>query len=125
MAVRRKIRNAKRSKWEGRRRRVQRMFVHTDRPRLVVFRSAKHIYAQLVDAATGRTLMTISTRTPSVVGEGQRTGNRDAAKKVGAAIAAAARERKIERVVFNRNGFLYHGRVKALAEAAREAGLQF
>ncbi len=125
MAVRRKIRNAKRSKWEGRRRRVQRMFVRTDRPRLVVFRSAKHIYAQLVDAATGRTLVTISTRTPSLLGEGQRTGNRDAAKKVGAAIAAAAHERKIERVVFNRNGFLYHGRVKALAEAAREAGLQF
>ncbi len=125
MAVRRKIRNAKRSRWEGRRRRVQRSFVRTDRPRLVVFRSAKHIYAQLVEAATGRTLVTVSTRTPSVLGEGQRTGNRDAAKKVGAAIAAAARERKIERVVFNRNGFLYHGRVKALAEAAREAGLQF
>ena len=125
MGVRRKVRNVKRSRWEGRRRRVQRTFARTDRPRLVVFRSAKHIYAQLVDAATGRTLVTVSTRTPSVVGAGQGTGNRDAAKKVGAAIAVAARERKIERVVFNRNGFLYHGRVKALAEAAREAGLQF
>ena len=83
------------------------------------------MYAQLVDAETGSTLATASTRSKGVLGEGQSSGNIEAAKKVGAAIARAARERQIERVVFNRNGFLFHGRVKALADAAREAGLQF
>jgi large subunit ribosomal protein L18 len=88
-----------------------------------VFRSAKHIYAQLVDS-DGRTLGAVSTRSKDVVGELQSGGNVEAAKRVGKALADLAREKKIERVVFNRNGFLYHGRVKALAEAAREAGLQ-
>jgi large subunit ribosomal protein L18 len=89
-----------------------------------VFRSAKHIYAQLDDPATGKTIGTASTRSKALAGEGS-TGNVDAAKRVGQAIAALAREKQIERVVFNRNGFLYHGSVKALADAAREAGLQF
>jgi large subunit ribosomal protein L18 len=101
------------------------MIESSDRPRLTVFRSAKHIYAQLIDAETGRTIMTVSSRSKQVMGEAAGTGNVDAAKMVGKAIAEAAREKKIDRVVFNRNGFLYHGRVKALAEAAREAGLQF
>jgi large subunit ribosomal protein L18 len=90
-----------------------------------VFRSAKHIYAQLEDAVTGRTLGGASTRSPALRGELAKTGNVAAAKRVGQAIAEVARAKGIERVVFNRNGFLYHGRVKALAEAAREAGLEF
>jgi len=96
----------------------------SDRTRLVVFRSARHIYAQLVDFESGRTIASVSTRNRSVVGEGY-TGNVEAARKVGKALAVLAREHSVEDVVFNRNGFLYHGRVKALAEAAREEGLRF
>ena len=96
----------------------------SERPRLVVFRSARHIYAQIVDAESGKTLGTVSSRSKAVVGEGY-PGNVEAAKKVGAAVAAMAREKQIDSVVFNRNGFLFHGRVKALADAAREAGLKF
>ena len=86
---------------------------------------AKHIYAQLVDPATGRTLATVSTRSKAIADGLASTGNVEAAKRVGKAVAELAREKQIERVVFNRNGFLYHGRVKAVADAAREAGLQF
>jgi large subunit ribosomal protein L18 len=115
--------NEKTRKWNARRTRVLGSLGGSDRVRLTVFRSAKHIYAQLIDV-DGKTLTSVSTRTKGVVGTGG-TGNLDAAKKVGAEIARQARERQIERVVFNRNGFLFHGRVKALADAAREAGLQF
>jgi large subunit ribosomal protein L18 len=94
-------------------------------PRLCVFRSARHIYAQIIEDATGKTLVATSTIAKEVV-EGQKyTGNVDAAKAVGAAIAKKALEQNIKQVVFDRNGFLYHGRVKALADAAREAGLAF
>ena len=97
----------------------------SDRPALTVFRSAKHMYAQVVEPATGKTLAAASTR-QSAVAEGLgSTGNVEAAKRVGKAIAEAAREKQVSKVVFNRNGFLYHGRVKALADAAREAGLEF
>jgi len=123
--VKRKIENAKVRAWVGRRARTLRKTKSTDRPSLTVFRSAKHIYAQIVDAETGRTIMTVSSRSKQLMGDAVVTGNVEAAKVVGKAIAAAALEKKIDRVVFNRNGFLYHGRVKALAEAAREAGLQF
>jgi large subunit ribosomal protein L18 len=123
--VKRKIENAKARAWVGRRARTLRKIEGTDRPRLTVFRSAKHIYAQIVDAETGRTIMTVSSRSKQLMGDAVVTGNVEAAKIVGKAIAAAALEKNIDRVVFNRNGFLYHGRVKALAEAAREAGLQF
>ena len=123
--MKRKIAAAKVKAWMGRRNRVARMIRSSDRPRLTVFRSAKHIYAQLIDAETGRTITTVSSRSKQVMGKATATGNVEAAKIVGKAIAEAAREKKIDRVVFNRNGFLYHGRVKALAEAAREAGLQF
>ena len=92
------------------------------RPRLVVFRSARHIYAQLVDAESGKTIGSVSSRSKAVVGDAY-SGNVESAKKVGAALAALAKEKQIDSVVFNRNGFLYHGRVKALADAAREAGL--
>ncbi len=123
--MRKKYPNVKERKWAARRRRVRSGLHGSDRARLTVFRSSKHIYAQLVDAETGRTLATVSTRSKGVIGEGENGGNIEAAKKVGAAIATAAREKQIESVVFNRNGFLFHGRVKALADAAREAGLQF
>ncbi|HVP29013.1 MAG TPA: 50S ribosomal protein L18 [Myxococcota bacterium] len=120
----RKARDRDTAKWLSRRSRVIRKIGDSGRVRLTVFRSAKHIYAQLVDPLSGRTLVTVSTRSKAVVGEGA-TGNVEAAKKVGTALAKLAREQQIEAVVFNRNGFLYHGRVKALADAAREAGLQF
>ena len=122
--MKRKIGNAKVKAWVGRRGRTRRNVEGSDRPRLVIYRSAKHIYAQIVEAESGQTITTVSSRSKQVMG-GAATGNVEAAKTVGKAIAAAALEKKIDQVVFNRNGFLYHGRVKALAEAAREAGLQF
>jgi large subunit ribosomal protein L18 len=121
--MKRKIRNAKLGAHQARRGRVARRIARSDRARVSVFRSARHIYAQLVDPS-GRTLGTVSTLTEGIVGNGS-TGNVQAAKKVGAAIAKLAEQHDIREVVFHRNGFLYHGRVKALAEAAREAGLQF
>ncbi len=95
-----------------------------DRPRLCVFRSGRHIYAQVISDQTGRTLAAASTLSGDHKGKG-KTANRDAAKQVGTLIARLCQERAIRAVVFDRNGFLYHGRVKALADAAREAGLQF
>jgi large subunit ribosomal protein L18 len=120
-----KIGNKRKEKWVARRGRVLRTIGESGRVRLTVYRTAKHIYAQLDDLGSGRTVASISTRSKGVLGEGQSSGNLEAAKRVGEALAKVAREKQIERVVFNRNGFLYHGRVKALAEAAREAGLQF
>ncbi len=122
--MKKKIRNEKMRRLAGRQARVARK-IRGDGPRLVVFRSSKHIYAQIVDGETGRTITSVSSRSKGVMGDGGSTGNVAAAKLVGKAIADAARSNQIERVIFNRNGFLYHGRVKALAEAAREAGLQF
>jgi large subunit ribosomal protein L18 len=122
--MQRKVRNEKRRRWVARRVRTSHATATAAHPRVVVFRSARHIYAQLVDPQDGRTLGSVSTRSASIRGEGT-TGNVAAAKRVGAALAALAAEKQIERVVFNRNGFLYHGRVKALADAAREAGLKF
>jgi large subunit ribosomal protein L18 len=121
--MKKKSANEKTRKWKARRSRVRAGLSGSDRASLTVYRSAKHIYAQLIDPS-GRTLTTVSTRTKGVVAEGT-TGNIEAAKKVGAEIARQARDRQIDRVVFNRNGFLFHGRVKALADAAREAGLNF
>ena len=89
-------------------------------PRLAVFRSAKHIYAQIIDDTKGITLCSASTLT--VETEGTKT---DAAKAVGAAVAQKALEAGITKVVFDRGGNIYHGRIKALAEGAREAGLEF
>ena len=120
-----KYRSEKIRKAAARRVRATRSIAGTDRTRLTVFRSAKHIYAQLVDSETGRTIGSVSTRSRTVMADVAATGNVEAAKRVGQAVAELARQNQIERVVFNRNGFLYHGRVKALAEAAREAGLQF
>lgn len=97
----------------------------TERPRLTIFRSAKHIYAQIIEDVTGNTLVSVSTVCKDVSADCNYTGNIDSAKAVGAAIAKKALENNITQVVFDRNGFLYHGRVKALADAAREAGLSF
>ena len=121
----RKYGNEKQKKRSARKARVDRGIRRSRRPRLTVFRSSKHIYAQLVDAETGRTIGSVSTRSGTLMAGVSATGNVEAAKRVGQAVAELARQNQIERVVFNRNGFLYHGRVKALAEAAREAGLQF
>jgi large subunit ribosomal protein L18 len=96
-----------------------------DRPRLCVFRSAKHIYAQIIEDSTGTTLASASTVVKAVGGDLQSSGNVAAAKQVGKKIAEQALAKNITQVVFDRNGFLYHGRIKALADAAREAGLSF
>jgi large subunit ribosomal protein L18 len=95
------------------------------RPRLTVYRSLKHIYAQIVDDTTGQTLVAASTMGRDTREGLKKTGTVEAAKVVGLAIGRKALSRDINRVVFDRNGYAYHGQVKALAEAAREAGLQF
>jgi large subunit ribosomal protein L18 len=97
----------------------------SERPRLSVFRSAKHIYAQVVDDVSGQTLAYASTLSKDLKGTLDEENKTAAAKKVGALIARICKDRQIGRVVFDRNGYLYHGRVRALAEAAREAGLEF
>ena len=122
--MKRKTVDDKKRKWLARRARARSAIGRTSRVVLTVYRSSKHIYAQLVEPETGRTLGTVSSRSRQVVSTGS-TGNIEAAKQVGAAVAALAKEKSIDEVVFNRNGFLYHGRVKALADAAREAGLRF
>jgi large subunit ribosomal protein L18 len=95
-------------------------------PRLCVFRSAKHVYAQIIEDVNGKTLASVSTLKAGDVNlEGGYSGNVDAAKGIGKAIAKVALEKQIEQVVFDRNGFFYHGRVRALAEGAREGGLKF
>ncbi len=97
----------------------------SERPRLNVFRSLKHIYAQAIEDSTGRTLVSASTTSPELKGSLKSGGNVDAAKKVGELIAKKCLEKGIQKVVFDRSGYLYHGRVKALAEAARASGLIF
>ncbi len=96
-----------------------------EKPRLNVFRSARHIYAQLIDDTNGVTLASASTCTDGIIVAGTNTGNKAAAASVGSAIAKAALVQNIKTIVFDRNGFLYHGRIKALADAARESGLEF
>ena len=101
------------------------IFGTTERPRLSVFRSDKHIYAQLIDDLSGKTLVAIASSKGEVRGELKNGGNVAAAKKVGAAIAARAKELGVTKVAFDRGGRRYHGRIKALADAAREGGLKF
>jgi large subunit ribosomal protein L18 len=98
------------------------IFGTPERPRLCVFRSAKHIYAQIIDDVNGKTLVSASTMEKDFTEYG---GNADAAKKIGELVAKRALKAKIDAVVFDRGGFVYHGRVKALAEGAREGGLKF
>jgi large subunit ribosomal protein L18 len=102
-----------------------RMTGTAERPRLNIFRSLKHIYAQAIADTTGKTLVSVSTMSPELRGSLGHPGNVEAAKKVGELIAKKCLEQKIQKVVFDRNGYLYHGRVKALAEAARTGGLIF
>jgi large subunit ribosomal protein L18 len=96
-----------------------------DRPRLAVFRSQAHIYAQVINDETGTTLCTASSLDEGLRKDMKRGATVAAAKAVGKLIADRAKEKSVERVVFDRGGFLYHGRIKALADAAREGGLQF
>jgi large subunit ribosomal protein L18 len=96
-----------------------------ERPRLTVFRSSKHIYAQVVDDVAGSTIAHASTLSRDVRAAIDEATKSDAAKQVGAAIAKLLISKGIDKVVFDRNGYLYHGRVRALADAAREAGLKF
>ncbi|NLZ39001.1 MAG: 50S ribosomal protein L18 [Firmicutes bacterium] len=94
-------------------------------PRLNVFRSLKHIYAQIIDDVSGVTLVAASSLEPSIREGKSACGNKEAARKVGLLIGQKALEKGIKKVVFDRGGYLYHGRVKELAEGAREAGLEF
>jgi large subunit ribosomal protein L18 len=96
-----------------------------ERPRLSVFRSAKHIYAQVIDDETGVTLCSASTQSPELQAHEGHKGNAEAAKAVGTLVAEKAKAANITTVVFDRNGYLFHGRVKALADAARAGGLKF
>jgi len=111
---------------EKRRARIRRKLSGTaERPRLTVYKSLKHMYAQLVDDTAGKTLVSVGTTSKDLKNEVKEDDKTAAAKKVGAALAKAAKAKGIEAVVFDRNGFDYHGRVQAVAAAAREAGLKF
>ena len=96
-----------------------------ERPRLAVFRSNNHMYAQIIDDTVGNTLVSASTLEKEVKADIEKTNNVDAAEKLGTIIAKRALEKGITAVVFDRGGFVYQGKVKALADAAREAGLEF
>jgi large subunit ribosomal protein L18 len=111
---------------EKRRARIRRKISGTAaRPRLTIYKSLKHMYAQLVDDTTGTTLVSVATNAKAIKDEIKDDDKTAAAKRVGAALAKAAMAQGIEAVVFDRNGFDYHGRVEAVAAAAREAGLKF
>ena len=97
----------------------------TERPRLSVFRSARHIYAQVIDDTSGKTLAAASTLSKDLEGKLAEDNKVEAAKKVGKLIAQVCKDKGITKIVFDRNGYLYHGRVSALAQAARDAGLEF
>ncbi|MEK6679713.1 MAG: 50S ribosomal protein L18 [Nitrospirota bacterium] len=97
----------------------------SERPRLCVSKSLKHIYAQIINDDTGATLASSSTMDKDIKGKIKAAGDINAAKVIGAAIAEKALGKDIKKVVFDRGGYIYHGRIKALAEAAREKGLQF
>ena len=96
-----------------------------EQPRLSVFRSARHIYAQIVDDVSRVTLVSASSLDKELAGKIKTGGNKDGSKHVGALLAKKAKDAGIKKVVFDRGGYLYHGRVQALAEAAREGGLEF
>jgi large subunit ribosomal protein L18 len=102
-----------------------RMSGTTQRPRLAVFRSSKHIYAQMINDETGTTLVAASTMEPDIKAQVKYGGNKAAATIVGRVVAERAKQAGIDKVCFDRRSYKYHGRVAALAQAAREAGLQF
>jgi large subunit ribosomal protein L18 len=116
----------KRFQWQRRKRRVRGSVTGTpERPRLSVFRSNQNIYAQIIDDVRGATLVSASSRDKMLAGDVGYGGNKAAAAKVGAALAVKAKGAGITQVVFDRNGYRYHGRVKELADAARKGGLSF
>ncbi len=121
------VRKESRSKIrENKHRRIRNRFAGTaERPRLAVFRSNNHMYAQIIDDTVGNTLVSASTLQKDVKAELEKTNNVEAAAKLGEVIAKKALEKGITNVVFDRGGFIYQGKIKALADAAREAGLQF
>ncbi len=109
-----------------RRQRIRRKITGSEaRPRLSVFRSDRHIYAQIIDDGKGQTLAAASTLSGELKGKLSGLKKSDAAKEVGKLLAAKAKEKGISQVVFDRNGFIYHGRVKAVADSCRENGLVF
>jgi len=111
---------------EKRVKRIRKNLVGTsERPRLRVFKSVKHIYAQIIDDSTGKTIVSMSTVDKAFDGSEEEKGKIAAAKKVGKVIAERAKAAGVSKVVFDRGGYLYHGRVKALSDGAREGGLDF
>ncbi len=120
---------SKKSRTEVREKKHRRMRNHlagtADRPRLAVFRSNNHMYAQIIDDTVGNTLVSASTLDKEMRAELEKTNNMEAASQLGTVIAKRALDKGITTVVFDRGGFIYQGKVKALAEAAREAGLEF
>lgn len=113
--------DSKRVSWLKKKARVRKKVLGTaERPRLSVFRSNKHLYAQIVNDEIGATIVSTST-----LAFDNSNLNQETAKRVGVEIARLAKDKHIENVIFDRNGFLYHGRIKALADGAREAGLKF
>lgn len=96
-----------------------------ERPRLAVFKSGRHIYAQVIDDATGATIAHASSLDAALKGEKKPAANRETATRVGTLVAERAKSKGVGRVVFDRGGYIYHGKVKALAEAARQGGLEF
>lgn len=119
--LKKKIRHVRRKKHVRRK-----VLGSPDRPRLTVFRSNRNIYAQLIDDEAGHTLVSASTQEkPLQQEQANRNGDSQAAKRVGETLAAKAVEKGIKKVIFDRNGYAYHGRIRALAEGAREGGLEF
>lgn len=103
----------------------KKLYGRQEMPRLNIFRSIKHIYAQIIDDSAGRILASASTMDKELKGKLNTGGNINAAKEVGHLVARRAMEKGIKKIMFDRGGYLYHGRIKALADAAREAGLEF
>ena len=119
-------REEKNRKHLRRKKRIRKNIAGTaERPRLTVYRSLNHIYAQLIDDAQGSTVLGVSTRSKELQGKLKTADTIAAAQQVGTLVAEKALALKVERVVFDRNGYLYHGRIKALADAARAKGLKF
>jgi large subunit ribosomal protein L18 len=126
--VRERLQQIVKTRRVRRQRRVRKKLVGTaERPRLAIFRSSKHIYAQIIDDATGRTLASAGTLDKDLKGQLANAygGNKAAAATVGTALAERAKQAGVDKVCFDRRSYKYHGRVQALADAAREGGLQF
>ena len=116
----------KRRIWLKRKKRISKKIISTvERPRLSVFRSAKHIYGQVIDDTTGRTIVAASSNEKAVTDQPEFESKVAKAVFTGKLLAQRAMEKGVKKVVFDRNGFLYHGRIKALSDGAREAGLDF